>query len=186
MGRTFLGIDMARAADLLGMERRQAEAFRDLETGHFMALGPALSRHPLRLRIGTTETEPRNAMPRLMPLPEAAMEDARAVILAAPPPEAARPQRRPPAPPPPDLLSQLIAAKPVAIGNRAEAVEEPPNGGATGGDRRSGWTASCAPSWRNPGGVSGHRRAVPRISWFAAGSRVWVPGRWTWAPSAAC
>ena len=127
MGRTFLDIDMARAADLLGMERRQAEAFRDLETGHFMALGPALSRHPLRLRIGTTETEPRNAMPRLMPLPEATMEDARAVILAAPPPEAARPQRRPPAPPPPDLLSQLMAAKPVAMGNRAEAVEEPPN-----------------------------------------------------------
>jgi hypothetical protein len=127
MGRTFLDIDMARAADLLGMERRQAEAFRDLETGHFMALGPALSRHPLRLRIGTTETEPRNAMPRLMPLPEATMEDARAVILAAPPPEAARPQRRPPAPPPPDLLSQLMAAKPVAVGSRAEAVEEPPN-----------------------------------------------------------
>lgn len=44
MGRTFLDIDMARAADLLGMERRQAEAFRDLERGQFMALGPALSR----------------------------------------------------------------------------------------------------------------------------------------------
>ena len=49
MGRTFLDIDMARAADLLGMERRQAEAFRDLERGHFMALGPALSRRPLGL-----------------------------------------------------------------------------------------------------------------------------------------
>ena len=127
MGRTFLDIDMARAADLLGMERRQAEAFRDLETGHFMALGPALSRHPLRLRIGATETQPRNAMPRLTPLPEATLEDAHAVILAAPPPEAARPQRRPPAPPPPDLLSQLMAAKPVTMGNPAEPVEEPPN-----------------------------------------------------------
>eukprot|EP01035_Chromulina_nebulosa_P007374 gene7374-9961_t len=30
MGRTFLDIDMARAADLLGMDRRQAEMFRDL------------------------------------------------------------------------------------------------------------------------------------------------------------
>src|SRR3546814_462020 len=29
MGRTFLDIDMARTADLLGMERRQAEAIRD-------------------------------------------------------------------------------------------------------------------------------------------------------------
>jgi hypothetical protein len=127
MGRTFLDIDMARAADLLGMERRQAEAFRDLERGHFMALGPALSRRPMGLCIGTTDTQPRNATPRLMPLPEATLEDARAVILAAPPPEAARPQRRPPPPPAPDLLSQLMAAKPAAVENRAEAVEEPPS-----------------------------------------------------------
>ena len=35
MGRTFLDIDMARAADLLGMERRQAEMFRDLQRGAF-------------------------------------------------------------------------------------------------------------------------------------------------------
>ncbi len=125
MGRTFLDIDMARAADLLGMERRQAEAFRDLERGHFMALGPALSRRPLGLRIGQTETQPRNATPRLMPLPGTAPEEARAVILAAPPPEAGRPQRRPPPPPAPDLLSQLMAAKPAAVENRAEAVEEP-------------------------------------------------------------
>jgi len=37
VGRTFLDIDIARAADLLGMERRQAEMFRDLEGGHFVA-----------------------------------------------------------------------------------------------------------------------------------------------------
>jgi hypothetical protein len=121
MGRTFLDIDMARAADLLGMERRQAEAFRDLQRGHFMALGPALSRRPLGLRIGTTETQPPNSAPRLMPLPEANLEDARAVILAAPPPLAARPQRRPPPPPAPDLLSQLMAARPAI----AEAPPSP-------------------------------------------------------------
>ena len=125
MGRTFLDIDMARAADLLGMERRQAEAFRDLERGQFMALGPALSRRPLGLRIGKTETQPRNAIQRLIPLPEAALEDARAVILAAPPPESARIQRRPPPPPAPDLLSQLMAAKPAMAEGRAETVEEP-------------------------------------------------------------
>src|SRR5918997_1894928 len=50
MGRTFLDIDMARAADLLGMERRQAEMFRDLERGHFVALGPALAAGPLHQR----------------------------------------------------------------------------------------------------------------------------------------
>jgi hypothetical protein len=126
MGRTFLDIDMARAADLLGMERRQAEAFRDLERGHFMALGPALSRVPSGLCIGPTETTPPNATPRLMPMPEAALEDARSVILAAPPPDAVRPQRRPPPPPAPDLLSQLMAAQPAVQENRAEAMEAPP------------------------------------------------------------
>jgi hypothetical protein len=124
MGRTFLDIDMARAADLLGMERRQAEAFRDLERGHFIALGPALSRRPMGLTIGGTETEARNPNPRLMPMPGAALEDARAVILAAPPPEARHPVRRPQAPPAPDLLSQLMAAKPAGTHVRAEGVAE--------------------------------------------------------------
>ncbi|NVN32140.1 ATP-binding protein, partial [Endobacter medicaginis] len=55
MGRTFLDIDMARAADLLGLERRQAEMFRDLARGDFIALGPALSRRPIRVRIGAVE-----------------------------------------------------------------------------------------------------------------------------------
>lgn len=124
MGRTFLDIDMARAADLLGMERRQADAFRDLERGQFIALGPALSRRPLALRIGPTETKPRNATPRLMPLPEATLEDARAVVLAAPPPEPVRAPRRTVAP---DLLGQLMAAKSAAaaLEPAAEASEQP-------------------------------------------------------------
>jgi uncharacterized protein len=121
MGRTFLDIDMARAADLLGMERRQAEAFRDLERGQFMALGPALSRRPLGLRIGPTETQPRSAAPRLMPLPGTALEDARAIILASPPPENIRPQRRPT----PDLLGQLMAAKSAPAEISTETAEQP-------------------------------------------------------------
>lgn len=123
MGRTFLDIDMARAADLLGMERRQAESFRDLERGQFMALGPALSRRPLGLRIGVTETSPRNATPRLMPLPEATLDDVRATILAAPPPEPVRPQRRTPSSP--DLLGQLMAAKSAALEIRPDVAETP-------------------------------------------------------------
>ncbi len=122
MGRTFLDIDMARAADLLGMERRQAEAFRDLERGHFIAVGPAMSRRPLPLVIGPTETQPRTAIPRLTPLPGAMIEDVAAVILAAPPPESLRPVRRAPPPPAPDLISQLMAAKPVV---KTIAIEEP-------------------------------------------------------------
>src|SRR5215475_1922720 len=71
MGRTFLDIDMARAADLLGMERRQAEMFRDLVRGDFVALGPALSRRPIEIRIGAVETGARSTSPKLMPLPNA-------------------------------------------------------------------------------------------------------------------
>ena len=115
MGRTFLDIDMARAADLLGMERRQAEAFRNLDRGHFIALGPALSRHPLPLRVGATNSQPRNALQRLTPLPATGLADARAVILAAPPPEQARRPKRLPQTPAPDLLTQLMAARPVAV-----------------------------------------------------------------------
>jgi uncharacterized protein len=117
MGRTFLDIDMARAADLLGMERRQADAFRDLRRGQFMALGSALSRRPVSVEIGATDTQPRNASPRLMPLPEATVADARAIILAAPPPEAKRPARRPAV----DIVNQLMAAKEPA----PETVEQP-------------------------------------------------------------
>src|ERR1700744_3675242 len=85
MGRTFLDIDMARAADLLGMERRQADAFRDLQRGQFMALGSAVPRRSITVTVGPTDTRPRNASPRLLPLPEA-KQDARDIILAAPPP----------------------------------------------------------------------------------------------------
>lgn len=63
MGRTFLDIDMARAADLLGMEKRQAESFRNLDRGHFVALGPAVSRRPLQVRIGPVETVGRGEAP---------------------------------------------------------------------------------------------------------------------------
>jgi hypothetical protein len=121
MGRTFLDIDMARAADLLGMERRQADIFRDLERGQFMALGPALSRRPLGLRVGPTDTQARNIIPGLMPMPQAALEDAHAVIMAAPPPESIRPPRRPA--PSPDLLGQLMAAKPLALEMPPETAE---------------------------------------------------------------
>jgi hypothetical protein len=71
MGRTFLDIDMARAADLLGMERRQAEAIRDLPRGSFLGLGPAVSRRPVTVRVGAVETGARSASPKLTPLPQA-------------------------------------------------------------------------------------------------------------------
>src|SRR5690606_4894862 len=122
MARTFLDIAMARAADLLGMERRQAEMFRDLQRGHFVALGPALSRRPLPLVIGAVETSARSSSPKLMPLPEAPV-DAKELIFAPLPEAAPRPVRRPPPPPPPsttELLAQVVRSQ-----QPAQAAEEP-------------------------------------------------------------
>ncbi|HEX7753042.1 MAG TPA: ATP-binding protein [Novosphingobium sp.] len=82
MGRTFLDIDMARAADLLGMERRQAEQIRDLERGHFLGLGPAISRRPVAARIGAVRTSGRGVAHGLMPLPQAPAEDLHALLHA--------------------------------------------------------------------------------------------------------
>lgn len=115
MGRTFLDIDMARAADLLGMDRRQAEMFRDLGRGHFVALGPALSRRPLAIAIGAVETAARSTSPRLVPLPETPA-DAHELIFT-PGAEAAheRVKRTPSTPPPTptaELLAQLSRARP--------------------------------------------------------------------------
>jgi uncharacterized protein len=128
MGRTFLDIDMARASDLLGMERRQAEMFRDLERGHFVALGPALSRRPLPVRIGDVETTGRGGSPGLMPLPETAPEDARELILKPgepePAPRPAAPRRPPPSAASAEILMQLARARPAAM----PGTEEPERG----------------------------------------------------------
>lgn len=95
MGRTFLDIDMQRAADLLGMERRQAEAIRDLARGHFLGLGPAITRRPVAIRIGSVETSARSSSPKLTPLPQAPTDDMKDLLLAP-----AEPEWVPPAPPP--------------------------------------------------------------------------------------
>jgi DNA helicase HerA-like ATPase len=129
MGRTFLDIDMARAADLLGMERRQAEMFRDLERGHFVALGPALSRRPVPVRIGDVATSARSGSFKLMPLPDQPKEEARDLIFTAGEDEVMRPlaQRRAVAPPPPatnDLLAQLARSRPAAPESAPEMTEE--------------------------------------------------------------
>ena len=116
MGRTFLDIDMARAADLLGMDRRQAEMFRDLKRGNFVALGPALSRRPLPIQIGAVETSARSSSPKLMPLPDAP-QDVEDLIFTPDPEEFQRPivRRAPPAPrPTTDILAELSRSTPAA------------------------------------------------------------------------
>ncbi len=123
MGRTFLDIDMARAADLLGMDRRQAEMFRDLKRGSFVALGPALSRRPLPVTIGAVETSARSSSPKLMPLPDAPV-DVEDLIFTPDPEEFNRPlaPRRAAAAPRPttDILAELSKATPAATATPAE------------------------------------------------------------------
>jgi len=113
MGRTFLDIDMARAADLLGMERRQAEMFRDLERGHFVALGPALSRRPLPVKIGAVETSARSSSPKLMPLPEAPVDAQDLIFTPAPGEIRAAPRRVAPAPrSTSEILEEVVRQRP--------------------------------------------------------------------------
>ncbi|MDO9418894.1 ATP-binding protein [Pararhizobium sp.] len=114
MGRTFLDIDMARAADLLGMDRRTAEMFRDLKRGHFVALGPALSRRPLPITIGAVDTSARSTSPMLLPLPDA-KADVEDLIFTPDADEFTRPptRRAPPQPrPTTDILAELSRPRP--------------------------------------------------------------------------
>ncbi len=131
MGRTFLDIDMARAADLLGMEKRQAETFRNLDRGHFVALGPALYRRPVKVAIGAVETAGRGGGPKLTPLPQTAPEDMQG-LLFQPASESERSvSERRPAPqivPTGDVLERLnrhaAGRDQIAFPTEAEPVDE--------------------------------------------------------------
>ncbi len=105
MGRTFLDIDMARAADLLGMERKQADTIRDLARGQFLALGPAITRRPISIRIGEVKTGSKAASPKLMPLPTGPTHEMRNMLFAA---HAA--DEAPPPPPAPVPMADLMRA----------------------------------------------------------------------------
>ena len=89
--------------------------FRDLARGNFVALGPAMSRRPLPVAIGTVETSARSVSPKLTPLPEA-IEDVESLILTPSPEELRQPVVRRPRPPAPtptaDILEQLARALP--------------------------------------------------------------------------
>lgn len=124
MGRTFLDIDMARAADLLGMERRQAEMIRDLERGHFLALGPALSKRPLAIRIGAVETAPRGVTSSLIPLPDQAGLDLKELLFEQPIEPLSAPPSHPVAiPSPEELIKPPVMAETAIDGPAHDTVE---------------------------------------------------------------
>ncbi len=116
MGRTFLDIDMQRAADLLGMDRKQAERIRDLQRGHFLGLGPAVSRRPVAVHIGEVKSGGKNGAAALTPLPQADAAEMGELLHADLAEEAAEKVHQPPPPPPPapppvEELAQSMAAK---------------------------------------------------------------------------
>lgn len=124
MGRTFLDIDMARAADLLGMERRQAEQIRDLQRGQFLALGPAMTRRPKLVRIGAVETGGRGGGPKLAPLPTLSEEDRRQLLFDAV--EESLPEPPPPPPPPVAVEEMLTRIERAALQGPRPMPEAPP------------------------------------------------------------
>ncbi|MEY4472446.1 MAG: hypothetical protein RL671_750 [Pseudomonadota bacterium] len=124
MGRTFLDIDMTRAADLLGMERRQAEQIRDLGRGQFLGLGPAISRRPISVQIGSVRTGPKSLVQKLAPPPAASPDDLHALLHAGlhldetlvrvPEPEPVRPAID-------ELIEQIVPELPVTAVDVAAA-----------------------------------------------------------------
>jgi hypothetical protein len=134
MGRTFLDIDMQRAADLLGMERRQAERIRDLQRGQFLGLGPAISRRPVAVNVGPVRTGGRGGGSGLLPLPEAAGEAMEALLTDRLTEAASDAAPRRPAPPPPRPavdIEQALRAMPAPVAPalplpQAEATESLP------------------------------------------------------------
>ncbi|MDP5102390.1 MAG: ATP-binding protein [Erythrobacter sp.] len=128
MGRTFLDIDMQRAADLLGMDRRQAERIRDLQRGQFLGLGPAISRRPVAVNVGTVRSGGKNGAQVLLPLPDAPGDEMEALLTDRLTEAATDQNARRPAPPsrPAAELERALSAGPTlpAVNAAARDVEE--------------------------------------------------------------
>jgi hypothetical protein len=126
IGQTFIDIDRKRAAEALGIPRSEERAFNDemkiIEPGHFYALGRAISKERILVKVGgvtTTHEEPgrfrrstepppppeklKKLLPKLADLPKAAEEkarteaDLRTEIRSLKAQLAARPREAPPA-----------------------------------------------------------------------------------------
>ena len=83
LGRTFLDIDIARAADLLGLRGPDAEQVRNLVRGEFLGLGPAIARRMLKVKIGVVQTQGKAGVEKgITPLPMLKPEDMQAALLA--------------------------------------------------------------------------------------------------------
>src|SRR3546814_15665013 len=92
----------------------------------FVALGPAIARRPLPIRIGDVETAARAGSPKLMPLPPTPPEDARALIPKPGEVETARPPApRATSPASADVLLQVARSRPPAPARGADVKDFP-------------------------------------------------------------
>src|SRR3546814_732363 len=83
LGRTFLDIDINRAADLLGMSRPDGEQVRNLARGEFLGLGPAIARRPLKITVGSVMTAGKAGVEKgITALPSISAEDMQSLLLA--------------------------------------------------------------------------------------------------------
>ena len=151
MGRTFLDIDMVRAADLLGLERRQAETFRDLARGQFVALGPALTRRPITVAVGQVETKPRAGTPKLTPLPAEAAEAQRELVLAPVPVELVRPVEPRPAPVSAPSTHELLASLSLNRDIATPSAPAVPDDGLTAEEREAQFLSLARAVVADPG-----------------------------------
>ena len=104
--------------------------FRDLERGHFVALGPALSRRPLPVRIGDVETSgaqrsvQAHAAARDSPRKRPATSSSRPARTKSCPADATPAAAPPPPPATNDLLAQLARSRPPAAEPPPSMTEE--------------------------------------------------------------
>ncbi len=90
MGRTFMDIDIARAADLLGMRGADVERLRNLSRGEFIGLGPAIARRAIQVKVGPVITQGKAGEEKgITPLPTMRPEEMQALLLADDEPEEA-------------------------------------------------------------------------------------------------
>lgn len=82
LGRTFLDIDIKRAADLLGMSNADSERVRSLNRGEFLGLGPAIARRPLKVKVGPVTTQGKAGIEKgITPLPTLKAHDMQRALL---------------------------------------------------------------------------------------------------------
>lgn len=85
IGRNNLDLDVARAADLLGLRRKNADAvLRRLRPGTFVGLGPAIAERHVIVQVGDVESDHKGRTPDLDRPPVMAADDALDIVAAMP------------------------------------------------------------------------------------------------------